>query len=382
MYGPNKEKLVIGLEEPLSQANIELIRNKKLVETIKLPFKRPISVTKIGKGLASEEIQELAQILRETGNRIAARNLERMIADATAVRSLALGAKGAVNSIFSLSRYDPRTGEVISGQVQRASISSGREPAGSRTPARGGAAPRSTSISSGREPAGSRAPAREGAAPRSTSISSGRESVGSRAPARTAERTSPTQPRTTPEAPRTPATRVNPPRTNLSTPNTHTTVKTTYPNNYDLRDRRKRERRKKQDSKTIIQFPAEKGSELTKAEREASVAWKQGHLRQGDQFIVVHPPYTNESRFWTTKVPEGVHIVDGPRSAYDTLNKITGGKLPPEINLDMGIMDIEITARREIPKLKFMPDPNQRTHQGRITNRRPRASSPRIRTSR
>jgi len=137
----------------------------------------------------------------------------------------------------------------------------------------------------------------------------------------------------------------------------------------------------------IFKPKKDKGSELTKAEREASIAWKQGALstkggKLKDQFIVVPPPYTNESKFYTTDVPEGVHIIDGPRSAYDTIRKITGGNLPPEFNLDMGIMDIKITSYREIPKIKFIPDPDQRTRQGHIRVLPRRSSSPRIRTSR
>lgn len=137
-----------------------------------------------------------------------------------------------------------------------------------------------------------------------------------------------------------------------------------------------------------LKLKKEAGTNLSKHDLAASVAWNQGKLkgRGGelvDQYIVIHPPYTRESKFYTTKVPTGVPVVDGPRSAYETIRRITGGNLPPEIWVDMGIFDVKIISTKEVPKLKFVPDTDQKTRQGHIKvlpRRGPRA--PRVGTSR
>ncbi len=134
--------------------------------------------------------------------------------------------------------------------------------------------------------------------------------------------------------------------------------------------------------------PEESKSELSKIDLSASVAWNQGKLkgRDGklhDQYIVIHPPYGRNDKFYTERVPEGVPIVDGIKSAYDTIRKITKGQLPPEFGTDIGMMDVKIISYKEVPKLKFMPDRELvKRHAGHVKVMPRRASAPSIRTSR
>jgi hypothetical protein len=124
---------------------------------------------------------------------------------------------------------------------------------------------------------------------------------------------------------------------------------------------------------------------LTRAQLAASVAWKQGKLRRKgkllDLFIIVHPPYGPRDKIYTTKVPPGVPVVDGPRSAYQTIRKITGGNLPEQLKIDMGIMDVSIKSDREIPRIKFVRDIEviKRQHHTRAPHR---VSAPRVKTAR
>jgi len=48
---------------------------------------------------------------------------------------------------------------------------------------------------------------------------------------------------------------------------------------------------------------------------------------------------------------------DGPRSAYETIRRITQGNLPPNIDMDMGFMDVEIKSdHNDKPRLVFEVD--------------------------
>lgn len=112
-----------------------------------------------------------------------------------------------------------------------------------------------------------------------------------------------------------------------------------------------------------LPFLSAEGRELTQAELEASVAWKQGFM-----YKLIYPPYGEKNIINTREPISGVKYLEGPRSAYLSLTKIHKGELPVRIQRDMGIMDIEIerghtdlSGKRAKPQIRFRQDRKQST---------------------
>jgi len=95
---------------------------------------------------------------------------------------------------------------------------------------------------------------------------------------------------------------------------------------------------------------------LTESELKGAVAWKQGFI-----YKMIFPPYGANQIVNTRQPIAGVRVVEGARSAYETIVRL-GGILPATIRRDMGIMDIEIkTTRGGQPRIAFTPDIRQLT---------------------
>lgn len=99
-----------------------------------------------------------------------------------------------------------------------------------------------------------------------------------------------------------------------------------------------------------IPLPDDEFKELTKKESEGAVGWKQGFI-----YILIYPPYGDNQTVYTKEPIPGVPYHDGLESAYKSITKI-GGKLPPKILKDMGIMDVKITTVKGKPKISFKRD--------------------------
>lgn len=73
--GPEANRVEIYLEKPLSTMQIAKLKALGIAETIKAPFKPPITIT--GRAKTAEEVKELSKILSASGNKVEARNLIR-----------------------------------------------------------------------------------------------------------------------------------------------------------------------------------------------------------------------------------------------------------------------------------------------------------------
>jgi hypothetical protein len=85
---------------------------------------------------------------------------------------------------------------------------------------------------------------------------------------------------------------------------------------------------------------------LTKEQKLASVAWKQGWI-----YHLVYPPYGTANVLHSRYSFPGVKEYKGADSAYKTLAKIRGNVLPEKIRWNMGAVDI--TFQRGQGKVKM-----------------------------
>lgn len=99
--------------------------------------------------------------------------------------------------------------------------------------------------------------------------------------------------------------------------------------------------------------------------RPGPVAWRQGFI-----WITASPPFQTQADVtFSRRKPAGVRIVSGPGSAAKSIRRL-GGDPDVALKIDLGIVDIELTAKgRKKPRLRFKADPKQRTR-GDITVKR------------
>lgn len=91
------------------------------------------------------------------------------------------------------------------------------------------------------------------------------------------------------------------------------------------------------------------------------VGWKQGRF-----YGYWKPPYRRQDLVWTREPVEGIPRLEGYKSALRSIRRLgpKSGKLPAEIGLDMGIMDVQIVTPKGgqgQPTLRFKRDPKRRT---------------------
>ena len=86
-------------------------------------------------------------------------------------------------------------------------------------------------------------------------------------------------------------------------------------------------------------------------------------------YKLTFPPYGENEMVNSLKPIRGIKYYKGAKSAYRSITRI-GGKVPPVIKRDMGIMDIKITTPAYgKPKMTFTRDVKQKT---RLTRRHKR----------
>lgn len=107
-----------------------------------------------------------------------------------------------------------------------------------------------------------------------------------------------------------------------------------------------------QKPRRIIRIPTDdkdkKERELTEKEAKGAVGWKQGFI-----YILIYPPYGNKNIVYSRSPIKGIKYHTGIKSAYKSIVAL-GGKLPPKIQRQLGIMDIKITTKKGAkPKLTF-----------------------------
>lgn len=96
---------------------------------------------------------------------------------------------------------------------------------------------------------------------------------------------------------------------------------------------------------------------LTDPEKKGLVAWKQGFI-----YIAIYPPYDETQTLYSREPIEGVKYEKDVGSAARSLIS-KGGKIPPHIYKDMGIVDITIsrTKTETKPEITYRLDRMQRT---------------------
>ena len=107
---------------------------------------------------------------------------------------------------------------------------------------------------------------------------------------------------------------------------------------------------------------AQAGDEL------GAVTWPQGKLLGKDgelvqRWFVLSPPYGPGDLVNQPYPPPGAHVVDGPDSAYKAIQAL-GGPAPVHETIDMGIMDVVISAPGrpgQAGAIRYRPDPKQKT---------------------
>jgi hypothetical protein len=332
--GVGREVMEIWLTKPLTARQLAKLKALNLIERVKAPFKAPVKVTRIGEeleGLTEAEIRTLADVVDEAGNIQVARRL-RAVANSRDV--FAAGAR--VSRIVSLDRFDPVTGRVRSIEEPRASRDVGRETLISRQDI------------IGREPMRSL---------------SERKAVSRMEPERIVpSREVPARDIDSREVTRIEPTRAEPPR--------EEPVRDIPPREIPLREVPPREIPAREEPTQFIplrkvdryRIPDDDEAsykQLTQAEKEGSVAW-----RQGKCYWLIYPPYGAENKITSGKPFPNMEIHTGAESAFKTLQQRGKGKLPKTIKRDMGIMDITIVTgggKGKKPKMKYKLDRYQST---------------------
>ena len=90
--------------------------------------------------------------------------------------------------------------------------------------------------------------------------------------------------------------------------------------------------------------------------------------RQGFGYRILEPPYDQDHFYFVRKPPEGVPIVKGARSAYRSI-VTQKGSVPPQVAIDMGIMDIYVVTKGKKSQMRFKRDIKQKTKLGQPTDR-------------
>jgi hypothetical protein len=112
-------------------------------------------------------------------------------------------------------------------------------------------------------------------------------------------------------------------------------------------------------STTIIKnIENETDTKLSKKQIEGAVAWKQGLF-----YRLHYPPFGKIDKIVTREPIPGVPYHEGIGSAAKSIVALYG-EIPQDIRLDMGIVDIDISKRKNLkqPELKFKADPKQKTN--------------------
>ena len=121
----------------------------------------------------------------------------------------------------------------------------------------------------------------------------------------------------------------------------------------------------------MVPPPAVSGTPVKeKVAKQGAIAWRQGEVTLAGKRVpvwyVLNPPYKRSSdliRMYSP--PKGAIVRKGPRSAYNTIQVLTGKAPSREIGIDMGIQDVFINRPTRKPgkkgAIRFRRDSKQRT---------------------
>ena len=311
--GPNKQRVEVWLEKPLSPAQRIKLKGIALVEDLKTPFNPAIKIKGAGpvSAFAETDVSEITSILARSGNVDQARAFAR---------------------IAAAQRAAPRTIQaIVSGRRAPARTIDGEDLEALRKP---NETVRETQRTAERRAAEERAPARREAARREAERPAARrEAERERAERPPAERERP--PRVPPERerpPRPPAERETPPRP----PRPRAGRERPFP---------ERPPRPPRPPKPIPPGLDVAGTQVQPTRfPKGTVAWK-----QGIGWWVFAPPYTRpEDRMFVLKKPKGAVITSDARSAAGTIQAV-GGPSPVDLKFDMGVVDVDITRPPQKP---------------------------------
>jgi hypothetical protein len=119
--------------------------------------------------------------------------------------------------------------------------------------------------------------------------------------------------------------------------------------------------------RTVIKKDKIRYEDLTTAQLEGAVAWKQGWI-----YKLIFPPFSQKDVINTKEPIPGVKYHEGLGSAAKSI-VVTHGEIPANIKRDMGIVDIDISRAKEggkQPTIKFKPDSKQKTsYSGIVTSK-------------
>lgn len=115
---------------------------------------------------------------------------------------------------------------------------------------------------------------------------------------------------------------------------------------------------KKQISTIIKNIETESDVKLKENQIKGAVAWKQGLF-----YRLHYPPFGKIDKIVTREPIPGVPYHEGIGSAAKSIVALYG-EIPKDVRLDMGIVDIDISKRKNLkqPELKFKADPKQKTN--------------------
>jgi len=97
---------------------------------------------------------------------------------------------------------------------------------------------------------------------------------------------------------------------------------------------------------------------------DGTVGWRQGEVGKGKDrkglYYVIPPPYSQVYRVVSKATPENVTVASGKASAYRSLT-LSKGKLPVDLDVDVGAQDAHIVGRRNRAAIRFKPDRRRKT---------------------
>lgn len=329
--GPERTRVEIWLEKPLTRGQIAKLKALDLVEQIKTPFKPAIVISHTDEALDAAKLKALNDILEESGNDDIARLLARTDEALKAgTRAVPAATRTAARKAAARTTAD-RTAQRTEGVRPRVKAS----PDEVRRAAAGEIARTGQARVTGTSTPVTRADTERADTPR-TEVPR----------AETARTETPRTETPRADTPRTEAPRVEAPRTE---PPRRDTPEGEEPP------------REKPPRKTIRKISLEgvdgANYEVDEKDLEGAVAWRQGAVG----WWVIMQPYNDRKRaLFVKQVPPQVKMVaTGKGSAYRTIQLIKGAGPKRDYHYDNGIQDIKLVAKPL--GLRFKRDPGQRT---------------------
>lgn len=120
---------------------------------------------------------------------------------------------------------------------------------------------------------------------------------------------------------------------------------------------------------TPIKIGKKRAEDLTDFEKASMIAWKQGIMYRGRYY-----PYRFEDMINTRKPIEGVKYYEGPESAYKSVVMLYPGKIPAEMDFNMGLFVTHFDSKSDSKggksiSVAFTERPEQAKHEQRLSKK-------------